>query len=68
MRYCCFMAFSLSLAIQTYHDPIPPQPLFVQQRLSNLDAEIGTQTYEQLALDLQPYSGSISQTSDTDWV
>jgi hypothetical protein len=34
MRYCCFMAFSLSLAIQTYHDPIPPQPLFVQQRLS----------------------------------
>jgi DNA polymerase IV len=36
--------------------------------LSNLDAEIGTQTYEQLALNLQPCSGSISQTSDTDWV
>jgi hypothetical protein len=36
--------------------------------LSNLNAEIGTQTYEQLALDLQLCSGSISQTSDTDWV
>jgi hypothetical protein len=30
------MAFSLSLAIQTYHDPIPPQPLFVQQRRNEL--------------------------------
>lgn len=36
--------------------------------LSNLDAELGTQTYEQLVLDLQPYSGSLSRMSDMDWV
>jgi DNA polymerase IV len=36
--------------------------------LSNLDTEVGTQTYEQLVLDLQPYSGLISQTSEMDWV
>jgi DNA polymerase IV len=36
--------------------------------LSNLDAELGNQTYEQLALDLQLYSGSLSHMKDMDWV
>ncbi len=35
--------------------------------LSNLDTEIGHESYKQLSLDLQPYPGSISQTSDIDW-
>ncbi len=36
--------------------------------LSNLDTELGTQSYEQLVLDLQPYPSSISQASDPGWV
>jgi DNA polymerase IV len=36
--------------------------------LSNLDTEMEAPSYEQLVLDLQPIPGSMSRTSDFDWV
>ncbi|NJM74724.1 MAG: DNA polymerase IV [Acaryochloridaceae cyanobacterium RU_4_10] len=36
--------------------------------ISNLDAETEAPSYKQLVLDLQPFPGSISRSSDIDWV